>query len=482
MKWPKNISGLPRISFEMSITGLAMPKDYKPTVMGVPVKKGYPDLPEFLYRPNDPQYEWYKKGRDSAFARAEERVAALMRDDLRKYHSWRISPYGRSLRSIKTKILSATKSDESPLGRKIWIGYQPTAGDDRDTVTDRGVTAFMMSTIYGVMPNRIHPPWYGPWAKGKSEVGAIYGSNEYAGFPGGRLGHWAVTKGILPSAQYITKPQQRPRGAKFYSRQKFGGKVYENEYARGPKAGIRRKPGRVSSASTTTVQHYVPYDINHPKTTGRFAKRTIHWNANMFTGQHSLYHGKVVSNKSIALAWKYKGKMLSPKAMESALRKGAKGPRIPMLPEGAKPFPRFGAFAEQEKLKKFGKGAISDKTWENAAKFIAWSLQKKGTQPKPVLREWYDNIILSGMLQERINFEYYDAIEKWNNYALAQWEKHVYNVTRRQFVGGEGLFGGSRFGQGELIGRQARSVVDFTELSSVLFTGKFRGEYKGGKD
>lgn len=420
----------PRFQHQLSIKGL---------ILRGPVSGGSTgaEFPDFLWKPNDPRYDWYKRGRDTAFAKAEDQVANILKDSLRQYHATNVSPYGRSIRAIRTKILPAGKSDTSPLGRKVWIGYQPTAAQNMDTPTDVGVKNYMLSVIYGIPKGSIHPPFMpdgsprGPWAKTRSAVGAIYGSKDFAGFPGGRLGHWAMMKGMLPTAKFITKQQQRPRGARSLAMQKGGVRVYDDEYEKGLKSGIRRKPGRTASSSTS-YQEYIPYDpFEGSKTTGKWKKKkvNVHWKASMFTGKYSMYEGKLVSNRSIAKKW----------IPKKGFKRG-----IPVLPKGAVPLARFGGAAEQKKLKSMGDSNIGDKTWENMAKFIAWSLEKKGREGKPVLQNWINEYIVSGKLNEEITLMYWDSIKNWNTYAMNKWKKDVTSKTgepyTKKLVPGEAAF------------------------------------------
>lgn len=423
-------------------------------------------FPAFLFKHSDPQWAAYIKGRDAAFTRAEDMTAKIMKDDLVKYHASRVSPYGKSIKAIRTKIISDVRSEKSPLGRKVWIGYQPRSSEDQDSITSRGVTAFMLNTIYGTRPGAIQPPFsgIGPWARTKSTVGAIYGSKEYAGVAGGRLGYYAMTKGILPPDKYITKPQQRPRGGKLSLRTRFGVKVYDDQYAASSKAGTRRKPGRFARTNKVLVPTYVPYDpVN--KTGGHFVEKNIDvmktalfgssfykdtekQMENKSRGHYSLYHGKVVSNKSIATGWKEAGG----------------GLKRPLLPKGAKVIRRI----EDKRVAKIASsGGLSDKTWENAAKFIAWSLSKKARNPKPVLSEWYNFAIINGGIMGEVTKNYAYEIADWHNKSIEAWKTDNARLHNKW----EELVKRSPYATTSS-GKTGKDIETFT--AGMLNTGKFK--------
>lgn len=419
-------------------------------------------FPAFLFKHSDPQWAAYIKGRDAAFTRAEDQTAKIMKDDLVKYHASRVSPYGKSIKAIRTKIISDVRSEKSPLGRKVWIGYQPRSSEDQDSITSRGVTAFMLNTIYGTRPGAIQPPFsgIGPWARTKSTVGAIYGSKEYAGVAGGRLGYYAMVKGILPPDKYITKPQQRPRGGKLSLRTRFGVKVYDDQYAASSKAGTRRKPGRFEQVNKVLSQTYIPYNSS-TKTGGYFKSSVVNWGAGIdpitkkqrsasrkFSGQYSIYHGQLVSNKSIATKVKY-----NPKTQK----------KIYVIPKEA----HVVKATEKQRAKLDKVAGLSDKTWENAAKFIAWSLSKKARNPKPVLSEWYNFAIINGGIMGEVTKNYAYEIIDWHNKSIEAWKTdnaRLHSKWEELVKRGPYITTSS--------GKTSKEVETFT--AGMLNTGKFK--------
>lgn len=398
-------------------------------------------------------YNSFRLGRDAAFERANQRACNILQDSLRQYHTMIIGPYGRSIQSIRAKFIPG-KEGTGLLNHSIMVGYQPTPSEDTDTETDRGVTTFMLTAIKGVAPNKIHPPWRGKWAEKKSDVGAIYGSKEYAGFPGGRLGYFAFTKGIIPSdPKYITKQQKNPRGSKY--EEIVGavgrGNVTETRFAKSKYYGKAKKPGPIKGIKSVTENTYVPRRklitdetgaIMYEAIEGGFEKEKVYRNSS-WVKEYVNKENERRLNSSVNSLTKQREQQQTNKFARSGTGFGSGRYSYELYDTGWRHRSvKLGQLSDEFKSKLVGdeekgtKGVgINDKTWEMAAKLISASIEKRGIKPKPVLSIWWDNEIESGNISQLITTEYMDVISNWYNkakrHAISQ-NKELSRITGKR--------------------------------------------------